>query len=142
MAKDNSFIGTGWSFPPEFGNSGINVVMTPGPDNIIQMIQLILSTQLGERLMYPNFGCDLNRFMFGEMDESLLSSIRQAVTDALKLNEPRINVNEVSATISDDEPGAVIVNIDYTIRITNSRYNMVYPFYINEATMPDLTGIR
>ncbi|OGO00131.1 MAG: hypothetical protein A2Y58_06110 [Chloroflexi bacterium RBG_13_51_52] len=142
MQGESAYIGTGWSFPPEFGGSGEGVVMVSGIENITQSIMLILSTRPGERLMHPDFGCDLNRFVFGEMNESLISGVRSAVSDALLKHEPRIKVNDVLVTESEDRPGVLLVHIDYTIRTTNSRFNMVYPFYVNEATSPDLSAAR
>ncbi len=139
---ESAYIGTGWSFPPEFGGGGEGVVMVSGSENIAQSVTLILSTRIGERLMHPDFGCDLSRFVFGEMNERLTADIRSSVSDALLKHEPRIKVNDVSVTEAEDQPGVLLVQIDYTIRTTNSRFNMVYPFYVNEATAPDLSGTR
>jgi phage baseplate assembly protein W len=142
MPGEDAFKGTGWSFPPAFGGRGEGVVMVSGNENIVQSIKLILSTRIGERLMHPDFGCDLSRFLFGEMSEGLISGIRSVVMDALKKHEPRIKVNDVTVTEAADTEGTLLVHIDYTIRATNSRFNMVYPFYVNEATAPDLSGTR
>ena len=40
---------------------------------------------------------------------------------------------------SDSLGGILRVTLDYTVRHTNRRTNMVYPFYLNEGT--DLTGL-
>lgn len=137
MEAESSFLGTGWSFPPEFGRFGGNVKMITGEQDIFQSLEILLATSLGERIMHPDFGCDLSRFVFGEIDQSLTNGIKSAITDAFLKHEPRIKVNEIDISESEAEPGVLLISVDYTIRTTNSRYNMVYPFYINEAMEPE-----
>ncbi len=132
--NDNSFLGTGWSFPPTFDRDSAQVQMVSDQTDVLQSIQIILSTQPGERTMQPGFGCDLSQFLFAQISQSLMTSIRGVITDALLFHEPRIDVNEVEIIESEAQDGILHINIDYTIRSTNTRYNMVYPFYINEAS--------
>jgi phage baseplate assembly protein W len=72
--------------------------------------------------------------MFEEIDQGLVNGLRGIVGDAILNNEPRISVNEIEVDSSKQEEGLLLISIDYTIRSTNNRYNMVYPYYINEAT--------
>ena len=132
--NDNSFLGTGWSFPPTFDRDIAQVQMVSNETDVLQSIQVILSTQPGERTMQPGFGCDLNQFLFAQISQSLITSIRGVITDALLFHEPRIDVNEIEIVESESQDGILHISIDYTIRSTNTRYNMVYPFYINEAS--------
>ena len=132
--NDNSFLGTGWSFPPTFDRDSAQVQMVSDQTDVLQSIQIILSTQPGERTLQPGFGCDLSQFLFAQISQSLVTSIRGVITDALIFHEPRIDVNEVEIIESEVQDGILHINIDYTIRSTNTRYNMVYPFYINEAS--------
>lgn len=132
--SDNSFLGTGWSFPPTFDRDTAQVQMVSNETDVLQSIQVILSTQPGERTMQPGFGCDLSQFLFAQISQSLITSIRGVITDALIFHEPRIDVNEVEIVESESQDGLLHISIDYTIRSTNTRYNMVYPFYINEAS--------
>jgi phage baseplate assembly protein W len=134
MDDSNSFLGTGWSFPPAFSNSGRDVELVSGHEDIEQSLTILLSTQRDERLMQENFGCNLDEFLFAEISHGLIGRIRSLVEDAILLHEPRIILNSLEVFESDDEVGLLLISIDYTVRTTNSRYNMVYPFYINEAT--------
>jgi hypothetical protein len=130
------FLGVGWSFPPAFGTAGANVVMVSDDTDIQQAILLILRTRVGERVMRPFFGCSLDEVLFESMTQSMLNLLQKVVKDALVRYEPRIQLNGVAATPDDDEPGLLVLTIDYTVRTTNSRYNLVYPYYLNEATVP------
>jgi len=132
--KSSSFLGTGWSFPPTFNQPGGQVEMVAGEADIVQSILIILGTEFGERLMQPNFGCGLGHFVFEAMEQGVLTSIESAVTDALIYHEPRIKVNQVGVEPDAGQAGLLRITIDYTVRQTNSRTNMVYPFYLNEAT--------
>lgn len=136
MPGDQSFLGTGWSFPPTFTQDGAAVEMVSGPEDIQQSLHILLSTSLGERIMQEEFGCDLHSVLFAEIDQGLINSLTSIVTDAILYHEPRIALDELDILESSAEPGLLLIQIDYTIRGTNSRFNLVYPFYINEATTP------
>ena len=133
MSSDQSFLGTGWSFPPAFTKGGADVEMVSGAEDIQQSLQILLSTRLGERVMQDEFGCDLHGFLFEEVSQSLINSLTGLISDAILYHEPRINLERLDIAESETEPGLLLIQIDYTIRSTNSRFNMVYPFYINEA---------
>jgi phage baseplate assembly protein W len=133
---DQSFLGTGWSFPPTFTKGGANVELVSGPEDIHQSLQILLSTQLGERVMQDEFGCDMNYLLFEEIDQSLVNTVTSMVTDAILYHEPRIALENLDVSESPAQQGLLLISIEYTVRSTNSRFNMVYPFYINEATTP------
>ncbi|MEN9868283.1 MAG: hypothetical protein RL748_3873 [Pseudomonadota bacterium] len=131
-----SFLGTGWSFPPSFGDGGADVAMVAGNEDIVQSLQILLATRLGERVMKDDFGCDLSMLLFEEVDQGLVNNITRMITDAILYHEPRIELDDLTISESEQEPGLLMIAISYTVRNTNSRYNMVYPFYINEASVP------
>lgn len=133
MSADIPFIGKGWSFPPEFtkGSTGIKIVT--GQQDIEQSLYILLSTRLGERFMLPDFGCDLNILLFEPIDEDLQKRLDDMIRGAILLYESRITVNDI---VFDHrmEDGVVNIDIQYTIRTTNTRTNIVYPFYLHEGT--------
>lgn len=110
--------------------------MVSGAVDIHQSLQILLSTRLGERVMQDEFGCDLSYVLFEEVDQSLVNSLTRLISDAILYHEPRINLDSLDVSESKTEQGLLLIGIEYTIRSTNSRFNMVYPFYINEATTP------
>jgi hypothetical protein len=136
MDNNEAFLGQGWAFPPEFYGSGAQVELVAGEEDIRQSLEILLSTATGERTMFSSFGADLQRFMFGEIDQTLVNGIRNNVEDGLLKFEARIKVLDVEVDTSKAASGVLLIVVDYLVRTTNSRYNYVYPFYINEASSP------
>lgn len=133
MVDTASFLGRGWSFPPSFSDGGGDVEMVAGSDDIHQSLQLLLATQPGERLMQEKYGCDMNAFVFEEIDQGLRTTMRRIISDAILHHEPRVRLEGLEITESAVAQGVLTISIDYTVRGTNSRYNMVFPFYVDEA---------
>jgi len=133
MGDDPSFLGTGWSFPPTFTEGGADVATVSDAEDIHQSLQILFATSFGERVMQDDYGCDLGRFLFEEIDRSLINSLTGLVSDAILFHEPRIALNNLQISDGEAVAGLLLIQIDYTIRTTNSRYNMVYPFYLSEA---------
>ncbi|MCK9395297.1 MAG: GPW/gp25 family protein [Methylobacter sp.] len=129
-----SFLGKGWSFPPSFSQNGRDVQRVSEHQDIQQSLQILLSTAQNERIMREDFGCDLQRFMFEEISQSLINRMTALITDAVLYYETRIELNNVQVDESDKIEGLLTISIDYTVRSTNSRFNLVYPFYLNEAS--------
>ncbi len=132
----SSFLGTGWSFPPSFTSNGNDVLTVSGADDVHQSLDILLSTRLGERVMLENYGCELSDYMFEEVDQGLASNLKRLIETAITRHERRIILDNVEITQSGAINGLLEIHMSYTIRTTNSRYNMVYPFYIKEATHP------
>jgi uncharacterized protein len=132
----NSFIGRGWSFPPSFSGDGYEVEMVHDEEDIRQSLEILLTTRLGERTMLSGFGCNLNRILFGEVNNALLSQITDTVSDAILHYEPRIRLETIDVDPDDSSEGLVVINIHYVVKSINSRFNMVFPFYVNESIQP------
>ena len=132
MTGDATYLGRGWAFPPEFGPGGAEVAMVAGEQDIAESLIILFGTVLGERVMRQDYGCELSRYLFEEVDQSLLTSIRGAVSDAILNYEPRIRLDGVDVEAA-DVPGQITIGVRYTVRANNTRFNLVYPFYLNEA---------
>jgi len=126
------FLGTGWSYPVQTDQQG-NIKMEGGEDNIERSVRLILGTAKGERVMRPEFGCDIHDQVFSALSPATLNRIEESVRSALVRWEPRIDVESVDATPDANNPNKVMVDIEYWIQRTNSRSNMVYPFFVQEG---------
>jgi phage baseplate assembly protein W len=142
MNSEQPFLGSGWSFPPTFGRGGGEVQLVSGALDIQQSLQLLFSTMPGERLMAESYGCDLNTLLFAEIGTTLMNRIHVLISDAILYHEPRIRLDHLEIQESESERGLLWISLFYTIRNTNSRYNMVYPFYIQEATFRQEAGER
>lgn len=134
MADAASFLGRGWAFPPAFADGGAEVAMVEAEDDIEQSLAILLATRRGERVMQPGFGCDLNEFLFAEITPSLVGQVRDLVTNAILDHEPRVQLEAVDVSDERADEGLLLITIEYTVKATNSRYNLVYPFYLREAT--------
>lgn len=130
-----SFLGRGWSFPPAFAEGGREVAMVSDEEDVRQSLEIILSTQAGERTMLTDFGSDLHHYLFEEMDQALINRLTDTIADVILLYEPRITLEQVEVQPSDNGNAALMVSLRYTIKGVNSRYNMVYPFYIKESVI-------
>lgn len=127
------FLGTGWAFPLQVNALG-QVSMSQYEQDIKEAIWIILSTRKGERVMRPDFGCGIQDFAFAVMNTSTLTLVETSVREALTLWEPRIEVSDVKISTEKMDIGQLIINIDYKVRTTNNRFNLVYPFYLKEGT--------
>lgn len=138
MEPVDRFVGRGWTFPPSFVKSGSasaprgEVEMTGGIEDIRQSLGIILRTALGERIMRPDFGCSLEDQVFNAMNANMLSYVETLVKTALLYHEPRIDADSVSI-VPDQAAGRLDIRISYVVRGANSRFNFVYPFYLNEG---------
>ncbi len=130
MAEE--FLGTGWSFPVETDERG-DLKLSSADEDIKESIRIILGTAKGERLMRPEFGCDIHKHVFSAATPATLNLIESSVREALVRWEPRIDIEAVEARTDDAEPTKVLIEIEYQVRTTNSLANMVYPFYITEG---------
>jgi phage baseplate assembly protein W len=133
--SEASFLGTGWSFPPTFQRDGFVVVMVSGDLDIRESLDVLFSTWLGERLMVPQYGTDLWRRVFGTMSVTVETDIAGSVRQSILMWEPRIDVLDVTVSADATRGGAVYINVDYLVRATNTRNNIVFPFYLQEGTL-------
>lgn len=133
-----SFLGTGWSFPPEFGSGGAEVAMVSDVEDIHQSLAILFATRAGERPMQESFGCNLDAELFEEIDQALVNRITSMITDAILQHETRIELHDVDVSPDPHDAGVLRIQLDYAVLGTNSRYNMVFPFYLNEAVTPGL----
>lgn len=134
---DQDFLGGGWGFSLSEEAVGIgvdadgHVAGASGEDKIRQSIWLILSTAPGERLGRPDFGCGIHDLTFAQLSAGTLGEVSRAVTAALHLWEPRIDVLASEARPHPEDPNGILIEIQYVVRATNSRLNLVYPFYLS-----------
>lgn len=131
MEFDQDFLGQGWSFPPSFSKVQHQVNMVSGVEDIYQSLEILFTTSLGERIM-NNYGCGLADSMFDALNTGMLAYLQNLIETAILYHEPRIDAENVSLEV-DENNGTLWINIDFTVRTDNSRFNFVYPFYLNET---------
>ncbi len=133
MSDQNSkaFLGQGWAFPPQIDGAG-EVVLSAYEEDIRQAIRIILGTAKGERVMRPDFGAGLQALAFEPINTATIALAQHRVEEALITWEPRIDSITVEVS-AEPQRGRLSIDIHYRVRATNTFYNLVYPFYLQEG---------
>lgn len=128
---NNAFLGKGWGFPLELTEEGVR--MSSYEKDIEESLHILFSTSPGERVNRYDYGCPLRQYAFEPLTAQTLMRMRNDITRAVILFEPRITLEDVSF---EEQPnkGLLLIHVTYTVVRTNNRGNMVYPFYLNEGT--------
>jgi phage baseplate assembly protein W len=142
MANDKAFLGVGWGFPPSFDPRTKGAQTVAAEEDIRQSLRILLATAPGERVMQPAYGCDLRRLVFEVINQSTLTDIKDVITRAVLLFEPRVIVDLITVEAGPKHQagelfvpdGVLRIKLDYTVIITNTRANLVYDFYLTLAT--------
>ena len=132
----DNFLGQGWKFPvtldAKAGGTEAPIALVNHEDSIRQSIWLILNTAPGERVMRPDFGCGIHNLVFAPNTTSTAGQLISEVRRALVLWEPRIDVLDVDAAPDQTRSNVLLIGIAYQVRSTNNRFNLVYPFYLEQ----------
>ena len=140
MAEDESdttytsFLGTGWSFPPEFVLETGEVKMTSDEDDIQGSLKILFGTIVGERFLVPKYGLDMREMLFEAINTTMTTLLKDRIKIAILIYESRINLISLELDTSAQYEGRVSIVMEYEVRATNSRYNMVYPFYTTDGS--------
>lgn len=137
MAGDytsNDFLGKGWSFPPTFNAQSKTVEITEKEIDINRSLQILLTTTAGERVMQPKYGCNMEELLFEPLNTSTKTIIIDKIKTAILYFEPRIDAKSIFLNTQNELEGEVLVEIEYEVRATNSRFNFVFPYYKKEGS--------
>jgi hypothetical protein len=127
--RNREFLGQGLAFPLQVNPRG-EIALVGGERDIEQSIRIVLETMPGERVMRPDFGCRMWELVFAPRDPTTEGLLIHYVEQALTRWEPRIEVNEVKVSDDPVQDGAVLIEINYTIKATHDERSIVHPFYI------------
>ncbi len=130
MARD--FLGRGWKYPIELDRMG-GIATSALDDLVRQSIVVILGTAFGERVMRPDFGCEIHELIFAPNNLHTSTLAADFCVQALTKWEPRIQDVEAEAAASTDEPNRLDIQIKYKLRGNNVPRNLVYPFYLSRS---------
>ena len=127
--QDPSFLGVGFKWPMDVDMTGA-IAMSDPIEDLDRSIELIMMTAPGERVMRPKFGCEIWDLLFEPVTITLIGRIQMAVRKAIAMWEPRVDIDNVVPTPDPDDHSLVRISITYTVKSTNDRRNLVYPFYV------------
>src|SRR5262245_38101805 len=129
-----SFLGRGWGFPPEFSDKTGDVRMTADEEDIAASLAILFGTALVERFLVPAYGLDMHEVLFEPVSTTLRTFLKDRVHNAILIYEPRITLLTLEIANPDQIDGSLRIFVEYEIRATNSRYNLVFPFYRTDSS--------
>ncbi len=133
MAVDMDFLGKGLGFPARVDSESGKCALSAGEDLIEESILMILGTAKGERVMRPDFGCGIRELIFAPNNTVTATLVDVYIKEALLKWEPRIEVTSIAVAPDRDEDNRLNIDISYRIKTTNTKKNLVYPFYLEGA---------
>ncbi|MFH1373536.1 MAG: GPW/gp25 family protein [bacterium] len=140
MEKENSeelalsFLGTGWSYPPEFTPENGEVVMTSDEADIEASLRILFGTTVGERFLNPKYNLDMHEILFEPMSTTMKTLVKDRIATSILVYEPRINLVSLELDTSAQYEGIISILVEYEVCATNSRYNLVYPFFTGDSS--------
>jgi phage baseplate assembly protein W len=126
-----AFLGTGWGFPPSFSGGGVR--MSEDEQDIHESLRILFGTIEGERFLVPAYGLDMHPLMFEPVSTTLRTLVADRARIQILVYEPRIKVISLQVDSPDPEAGVLALTLEYEVRSTNSRFNLVYPFYRTDS---------
>ncbi|HET9184009.1 MAG TPA: GPW/gp25 family protein [Candidatus Angelobacter sp.] len=133
--KYEGFLGKGWAFPPAFDRDAQTAAMVIAEDDIRESLYILLSTIPGERIMSPEYGCLIHHHVFDIVGETLFTHLKGLIDHAVLHYEPRIILENVLFNAESERDGRLNITLEYRIVQTNTRNNLVIPFYLKEGTL-------
>ena len=133
------FLGRGWSFPPSFNRLSKSIDMLEQEADIASSLEILLTTAPGERVMIPEYGCNLEELVFEALDTTTKTLVIDKIESAILYFEPRIELEKINLNSFRELEGIIQIEIVYRVRATNTRFNFVFPFYKQEGTDLNLT---
>jgi uncharacterized protein len=130
--RDGSFLGVGWAFPVKIDDLG-SIEKSFYEKSIGESIRIIIGTSKGERLMRPDFGCNINELVFAPNNSNTKSLICYYIEEALVKWEPRIILEKVEAETNEFDEARIDITVSYKVREVNTYFNQVYPFYLERG---------
>ncbi len=130
MSTENEIIGRGWAFPPQFDAERNETKMADGIDDINQSLQILFTTELGERVMQPNYGSALKSMIFENINEHFKTYMRMVLVRSIKLYEARIRPLQMDFVSDDALEGRYLMKLEYVVISSQQRNNFVFPFYL------------
>jgi uncharacterized protein len=128
MAPATDPLGKGFAFPLRTTPRG-GLAASGQDQKIRESIQIILGTEVGERVMRPDFGSHLKSLVFAPNTLATASLAQHYVEEALTRWEPRITLEDV-AVRNDGANCTLVIDIRYRLTATFERQNLVYPLYL------------
>ena len=87
-----------------------------GAEAVRQAVLLLLTTQPGERINRPDYGCHLHRLLFAPADDTTAGLAIHYVQQAVLRWEPRVDLLDVDAVVPPHDPERLEISLSYRVR--------------------------
>lgn len=124
------FFGVGFQFPPTVVPETGRFAMVGELEVVTQALRLLLRTTPGERLMRPDYGCNLRRYLFAPNTTATRRLLAEEVSRAILRYEDRITLNGVDVTANPTEPAQVDILVRYTLVRTGDQTALTENFHL------------
>ena len=125
-------LGRCWAFPPQFSvDKGVK--MAEGVDSVLESLSVLFMTEPGERIMREEFGGGMNAFLFENINDELLATIRNHIEDSILLYEPRVTVEEILIKHASNEASRLLIQIALRLVETNTVETLSGTLNVNEG---------
>ncbi len=98
-------------------------------DQALSNLKCLLLTRKGERPFQPLFGTDLPSFLFEQITDKLLNSLRDTIAEDIKFWLPYIKMKDIIVTKDEDRH---IVNFSFTFSVGESNANQIIILEVSE----------
>jgi len=92
---------------------------------VLEAVMNILNTEPGTRVMNPEFGCNLEKFLFDSIDPITGIYIKEEIEKALNTFEQRIE-NLVVDVIPDEDNNTFEINIYFNMKVLKTQQNVSF----------------
>jgi hypothetical protein len=123
--------GLGFAFPPSVDPETGRLALVGGTEVVAQAIRALLRTAPGERLMRPEYGCDLRRFLFAPNTVATRRLVAEEITRAIAQHEDRVTLDAVETDADDLEPAQINIVVRYTLRRTGAAATLTEIFLLD-----------
>lgn len=103
------------------GLDGERLAWSDGEASIRDVLWNILLTRPGERVMRPEFGAGLSRYLHQPNNETTRRLIADVAHKAIRRWEPRIEIVDLRVTSRPGQPSEVILTLDYRLLTSGQR---------------------
>jgi Phage baseplate assembly protein W len=104
-----------------------SVATVEGDECVRQALMMLLSTVPGERLLRPDYGCDLYRLVFAPNDQTTAGLAIHYVRQAVQRWEPRVEIVALDAEADPYEPSILTIRLTYRVRASLSVATLTIP---------------
>ena len=85
-------------------------------DKVASEILHVILTPKRTRLRNPEFGTNLIKYIYEPNDELTWDKVKDEATEAVSKYVANVTLNDVITVMSDKEPGAIYLDLRYTVK--------------------------